>query len=63
MKVIKAICFLGLAGFALQACTKAGGNNPGNEFAPDMYVSKGYEPFSQLADQVRSVKPLPVKPY
>jgi mono/diheme cytochrome c family protein len=32
---------LGLAG-----CT-AGGDNPGIEYAPDMYVSKGYEAFTQ----------------
>lgn len=31
------------------------GNDPGVEYAPDMYVSKGYEPFSQLADQERSI--------
>lgn len=30
-------------------------NDPGIEYAPDMYVSKGYEPYSQLADQKRSV--------
>lgn len=31
---------------ALTGCT-AGGDNPGIEYAPDMYVSKGYEAFTQ----------------
>jgi hypothetical protein len=41
--------FIGLAslGFVLGGCA-AKGDDPGNEFAPDMYVSKGYEPFSQV---------------
>ena len=34
----------------LQGC-RAGGEDPGVEYAPDMYVSKGYEPMSQLADK------------
>lgn len=38
------------AGFGFQACT-AGGDDPGVEYAPDMYVSKGWEPMSQLADK------------
>ncbi len=42
----------GLAG--LGACT-SGGDDPGVEYAPDMYVSKGYEPMSQVADQERSI--------
>lgn len=29
---------------------KAGGNNTGIEYAPDMYYSKGYEPFTQYSD-------------
>lgn len=29
---------------------KAGVNNPGIEYAPDMYYSKGYEPMSQFSD-------------
>jgi mono/diheme cytochrome c family protein len=31
---------------ALSGCT-AGGDNPGIEYAPDMYVSKGYEAYTQ----------------
>ena len=34
----------------LHGCT-AGGDDPGVEYAPDMYISKGYEPYSQKADQ------------
>lgn len=29
---------------------KAGGNDPGIEYAPDMYYSKGYEPMTQFSD-------------
>lgn len=41
--------FLGLGAIAaaFSACS-SGGDNPGIEYAPDMYVSKGYEPFSQV---------------
>jgi hypothetical protein len=36
---------------SLSSCWwKAGHNNPGIEYAPDMYYSKGYEPFSQFSD-------------
>jgi cytochrome c5 len=36
---------------SLSSCWwKAGANDPGIEYAPDMYYSKGYEPFSQFAD-------------
>ena len=38
---------LGVIAAAFSACT-SGGDNPGIEYAPDMYVSKGYEPFSQV---------------
>ena len=33
----------------ISACT-AGGDNPGIEYAPDMYVSKGYESMTQTHD-------------
>ena len=45
----------------------AGGNNPGSEYAPNMYVSFAYEPMTQLADKPNSINPygmnmrLPVK--
>ncbi len=32
---------------------KAGENNTGIEYAPDMYYSKGYEPFSQFSDSMK----------
>ena len=36
------------AGTMLSSCFfKSRGNNPGLEYAPDMYDSKGYEPYSQ----------------
>jgi len=31
----------------LSSCVKSRGNNPGLEYAPDMYDSKGYEPYNQ----------------
>lgn len=34
----------------VSSCT-AGADNPGVEYAPDMYVSKGYEPMSKVADK------------
>lgn len=35
---------------ALAACS-ASGNNPGKEYAPNMYHSVAYEPYSQIVDQ------------
>lgn len=36
---------------SLSSCMwKAGGDNTGIEYAPDMYYSKGYEPMSQFSD-------------
>jgi mono/diheme cytochrome c family protein len=47
-----------LAGMAalLTACT-AGGDNPGTEYAPNMYVSFAYEPVTQLADKPNTINP------
>lgn len=55
MKAInKVFYFLTLsATVSMTACT-SGGDNPGVEYAPDMYVSKGYEPYSQVQDQERT---------
>jgi mono/diheme cytochrome c family protein len=45
----------------------AGGEDPGNEYAPNMYVSFAYEPMTQLADKPNTINPngmnmrLPVK--
>src|SRR5690349_18129915 len=49
---------LAIAGIAslISACS-AGGDNPGIEYAPNMYVSFAYEPFSQLADQPNTINP------
>lgn len=43
--------FIIAAGLGLLSGCTAGGDDPGVEYAPDMYVSKGYEPYSQLADK------------
>lgn len=41
---------LAIAGIAsLMTACSAGGENPGTEFAPNMYVSDAYEPMTQLA--------------
>jgi mono/diheme cytochrome c family protein len=39
----------------LVACNKAGGDDPGVEYAPDMYNSKGYEPFTQLEEKPNTI--------
>lgn len=57
-RIIKYILPVVAVAALLQSCGKAGGDNPGVEYAPDMYVSKGYEPMSQLADkefQIRTI--------
>lgn len=59
---------LAIAGIAtlFTACT-AGGDNPGIEYAPNMYVSFAYEPLSQLEEKPNTINPhgmnmrLPVK--
>lgn len=38
------------------ACS-AGGDNPGYEYAPNMYVSFGYEPLTQVEDQPNTINP------
>lgn len=48
-RIIKYVLPVAVLAF-LQGC-RAGGDDPGVEYAPDMYVSKGYEPMSQLADK------------
>lgn len=49
---------LGLAGIAtlITACS-AGGDNPGIEYAPNMYHSFAYEPLSQIADEPNTINP------
>lgn len=48
----KSIFIIGaLTVVTLSSCWwKAGANDPGIEYAPDMYYSKGYEPMSQFSD-------------
>lgn len=57
MKNLNKTLFAAVIGGAtvLGGCV-SGGDNPGVEYAPDMYVSKGYEPMSQLADQERTIE-------
>ncbi len=50
MQVIKNT-IIGLAGAALLASCGAGGDNPGTEYAPNMYHSVAYEPYSQITDK------------
>ena len=42
------ILFGSIAASALMSGCVSRGNNPGWEYAPDMYYSKGYEPYSQV---------------
>jgi mono/diheme cytochrome c family protein len=51
MRLIR-ILFLGISASALMflAGCKAGGDNPGREYAPNMYHSVAYEPLSQITD-------------
>jgi len=51
MRLIR-ILFLGISAAALLflAGCKAGGDNPGREYAPNMYHSVAYEPLSQITD-------------
>jgi mono/diheme cytochrome c family protein len=49
MKIVKSlpVCFIGA--LVLTACG-AGGNDQGTEYAPNMYHSVAYEPYSQVTD-------------
>lgn len=52
MKIAKTLSVLGLAvvGISFAGC-RAGGENPGLEYAPQMYHSIAYEPLSQITDE------------
>ncbi len=59
---------LSIAGLSLTLVScGAGGDNPGSEYAPNMYVSFAYEPMSQLEEKPNTINPygmnmrLPVK--
>ncbi|WP_425637430.1 c-type cytochrome [Algoriphagus yeomjeoni] len=51
MKIAKTLSILGIAvaGIALASC-RAGGENQGLEYAPQMYHSVAYEPLTQIMD-------------
>jgi mono/diheme cytochrome c family protein len=42
---------------SLMSACSAGGNNTGTEYAPNMYVSVGYEPVTQLAEEPNTINP------
>jgi hypothetical protein len=49
LKSTKNVLLVATIGVALWSC-KAGGENPGTEFAPQMYTAVSYEPLSQVTD-------------
>ena len=52
MKIAKALIFGGSAlAISFLAGCKAGGDNQGLEFAPQMYHSVAYEPLTQIKDE------------
>jgi len=65
-RTIYTILFFASITLMLSSCG-AGGEDPGNEYAPNMYVSFAYEPMTQLADKPNTINPngmnmrLPVK--
>lgn len=50
MQVIKKL-IIGFAGTAMLAACGAGGENQGTEYAPNMYHSVAYEPYTQITDK------------
>lgn len=48
MRKLNIITFSVLSIAVFSSCIKSRGNNPGLEYAPDMYDSKGYEPYNQI---------------
>jgi mono/diheme cytochrome c family protein len=45
------LLFVGISAATFLAGCKAGGDNPGKEYAPNMYHSVAYEPLSQITDK------------
>lgn len=45
------IVITGLSAAVMLTSCGAGGDNPGTEYAPNMYHSVGYEPYSQIVDE------------
>jgi hypothetical protein len=56
---IKKLSWIYVMSFAvvLNACGTRDANDPGTEYAPQMYVSKAYEPFSQVAGENNKINP------
>lgn len=50
MRLLKSLG-IGIAGIVLLAGCGAGGNRQGTEYAPNMYHSVAYEPYSQITDK------------
>ena len=48
--ILKYGIILGIPALSMVSCVSSG-DNPGIEYAPNMYVSQGYEPFSQEVDK------------
>ncbi len=51
MKRLSVTLFIGLSLAVILASCKASGDKPGLEYAPNMYHSVAYEPYSQITDQ------------
>ena len=54
--ILKYTLILGLPVVGMIGCTSSG-DNPGIEFAPQMYISDGYEPFSQAEEAEYAYNP------
>src|SRR6188768_1034669 len=50
MRFVKTL-FVGMSAAMLLASCGAGGDNQGLEYAPNMYHSVAYEPYSQIVDE------------
>jgi mono/diheme cytochrome c family protein len=50
MQITKRL-FIGVAAAAVLTSCGAGGDNPGKEYAPNMYHSVAYEPYTQITDK------------
>ncbi|HLT72844.1 MAG TPA: hypothetical protein VKZ75_09345, partial [Cyclobacteriaceae bacterium] len=48
--MIKSLVAIATAALLLAGC-KAGGDNPGLEYAPNMYTSVPYDPLTQVTDE------------
>jgi mono/diheme cytochrome c family protein len=55
-KYIHTFIILASSSLLISSCG-AGGEDPGNEYAPNMYVSFAYEPMTQLADKPNTINP------